>query len=214
MSSRASSHSAALRVDRSSIALKRAFDLIGVLIGLVAVFPLMLVIAAAVKLDTRGPVFFRQRRVGRRGTHFEMLKFRTMVRDAELLRDSLTPHNEAMDGLFKIKDDPRVTRVGKLLRKTSLDELPQLLNVLRGEMSLVGPRPLVIDEDQRVTGWQRQRLELPPGMTGHWQLLGPARTSLLEMVAIDCKYVANWSLWKDIAILLKTVTHVVGRRGM
>jgi len=199
---------------RSSTALKRAFDLTGALIGLVAVSPLMLAIAAAVKLDTRGPVFFRQRRVGRHGAHFEMLKFRTMVRDAESLKESLIHHNEALEGLFKISDDPRITRVGKLLRKASLDELPQLLNVLRGEMSLVGPRPLVIDEDDRVKGWQRQRLELPPGMTGQWQILGPVRTSLSEMITIDYMYVANWSLWTDITILLRTATHVAGRRGL
>jgi lipopolysaccharide/colanic/teichoic acid biosynthesis glycosyltransferase len=199
---------------RSSVTLKRAFDLTVALIGLVAVFPLMLAMAIAVKLDTSGPVFFRQQRVGRRGVHFEMLKFRTMVRDAEALKDSLTHHNEAREGLFKIINDPRITRVGKFLRKTSLDELPQLLNVLRGEMSLVGPRPLILEEDSRVKGWQRQRLELPPGMTGQWQILGPVRTSLSEMVAIDYLYVTNWSLWTDITILFRTLTHVLGRRGL
>jgi lipopolysaccharide/colanic/teichoic acid biosynthesis glycosyltransferase len=199
---------------RSSMVLKRTFDFVVTLAGLVAIAPIVFVIAVAIKLDTRGPVLFRQRRVGRHGAHFEMLKFRTMVRDAESLKDSLAGHNEALEGLFKIKDDPRITRVGKLLRRTSLDELPQLLNVLRGDMSLVGPRPLIVDEDNRVRGWQRRRLELLPGMTGHWQLLGPARTSLLEMITIDCAYVVNWSLWTDIAILLKTMTHVVGRRGL
>jgi len=107
-----------------------------------------------------------------------------------------------------------VTRVGRLLRKSALDELPQLLNILRGEMSLVGPRPLVTDEDQRVEGWHRRRLELTPGMTGHWQILGPTRVPLSEMVAIDYLYVANWSLWTDMKILLRTVPHVVRRRGV
>jgi len=199
---------------RSSAAVKRAFDLLGVSIGLLAALPLMIVIAAAIKLDSRGPVFFRQLRVGRRGQRFHMLKFRTMIPEAEALKDSLRHRNEAQEGLFKIIDDPRVTRVGGFLRKSALDELPQLLNILRGEMSLVGPRPLVIEEDERIEGWHRQRLELMPGMTGHWQILGPARVPLREMVAIDYLYVANWSLWTDIKILLRTVPHVIGRRGL
>jgi exopolysaccharide biosynthesis polyprenyl glycosylphosphotransferase len=199
---------------RSSAAVKRAFDLAGASIGLLAVSPLMIAIAIAIKLDSRGPVFFRQLRVGRRSERFHMLKFRTMVPDAESMKDLLRDRNEAQDGLFKIVDDPRITRVGKLLRKSALDELPQLFNILRGEMSLVGPRPLVIEEDERIEGWSRQRLELLPGMTGHWQILGPARVPLREMVAIDYLYVANWSLWTDIKILLRTVPHVIGRRGM
>jgi exopolysaccharide biosynthesis polyprenyl glycosylphosphotransferase len=199
---------------RSSSVVKRSFDLIGATIGLVAVSPLLAAIAVAIKLDSRGPVFFRQLRVGQHGERFHMLKFRTMVPDAEALKDSLRHRNEAQDGLFKIIDDPRITRVGSFLRKSALDELPQLFNILKGEMSLVGPRPLVIEEDQRVEGWHRRRLELTPGMTGHWQILGPARVPLAEMVAIDYLYVANWSLWKDVKILLRTVPHVLGRRGL
>jgi exopolysaccharide biosynthesis polyprenyl glycosylphosphotransferase len=199
---------------RSSAAVKRAFDLVGVTIGIVALLPLMVAVAVAIKLDSRGPVFFRQLRVGRRGRRFYMLKFRTMVPNAEQLKDSLRDRNEAQEGLFKIADDPRITRVGRFLRKSALDELPQLLNILRGEMSLVGPRPLVVEEDERIEGWQRQRLELLPGMTGHWQILGPARVPLREMVAIDYLYVANWSLWTDLKILLRTVPHVIGRRGL
>jgi exopolysaccharide biosynthesis polyprenyl glycosylphosphotransferase len=199
---------------RSSAAVKRAFDLIGASLGLLAVSPLLAMIAVAIKLDSRGPVFFRQLRVGQHGERFYMLKFRTMVPDAEALKDALRDRNEAQEGLFKIADDPRVTRVGGFLRKSALDELPQLFNILKGEMSLVGPRPLVIEEDQRVEGWHRRRLELMPGMTGHWQILGPARVPLAEMVAIDYLYVANWSLWKDVKILLRTVPHVLGRRGI
>jgi exopolysaccharide biosynthesis polyprenyl glycosylphosphotransferase len=199
---------------RSSAMIKRVFDLVGAAAGLLAVAPLMLAITVAVKLDSRGPVFFRQLRVGRHGERFHVFKFRTMVADAETLKSSLVHRNEACEGLFKIADDPRVTRVGKLLRKTALDELPQLLNVLRGEMSLVGPRPLVIEEDQRIEGWHRRRLELMPGMTGQWQILGAMRVSLREMVAIDYLYAANWSLWTDIKILLRTVPHVIRRRGM
>ena len=199
---------------RSSRIVKRAFDLLGALLGLLTVSPLLGAIAVAIKLDGRGPVFFRQLRVGQHGERFYMLKFRTMVPDAEALKDSLRDRNEAQEGLFKIADDPRVTRVGGFLRKSALDELPQLFNILRGQMSLVGPRPLVIEEDQRVEGWHRRRLELTPGMTGHWQILGPARVPLGEMVAIDYLYVANWSLWTDIKILLRTVPHVLGRRGL
>jgi exopolysaccharide biosynthesis polyprenyl glycosylphosphotransferase len=199
---------------RSSARVKRVFDLLGAALGLLAISPLMVAIAVAIKLDSRGPVFFRQLRVGRDGQSFHMLKFRTMVRDAEALKDALRNRNEAQEGLFKIADDPRITRVGRLLRKSALDELPQLFNIIRGEMSLVGPRPLVIEEDQRVEGWHRRRLELMPGMTGHWQILGPARVPLREMVAIDYLYVANWSLWTDLKILLRTVPHVLGRRGL
>ncbi len=199
---------------RSSAAVKRAFDLLGATIGLLVVAPLMILIAVAVKLDSRGPVLFRQLRVGEHGKRFHMLKFRTMVPDAEAMKDSLRDLNEAQEGLFKIAEDPRVTRTGRFLRKSALDELPQLLNIIKREMSLVGPRPLVIDEDVRVEGWHRRRLELLPGMTGHWQILGPARVPLREMVAIDYLYVANWSLWADIKILLRTLPHVIARRGL
>jgi exopolysaccharide biosynthesis polyprenyl glycosylphosphotransferase len=200
---------------RSSTMVKRGFDLCVALLGLLAVAPLMAVIALAIKIEARGKgsVFFKQCRVGRHGRHIGVYKFRTMVPEAEQMKDSLRHRNEA-DGLFKIADDPRITRVGKLLRGSALDELPQLFNIVRGEMSLVGPRPLVVDEDQHVTGWYRRRLELMPGMTGPWQILGPSRVPLKEMVAIDYLYVANWSLWGDVKILLRTVPHVLGRRGV
>jgi exopolysaccharide biosynthesis polyprenyl glycosylphosphotransferase len=199
---------------RSSTAVKRAFDLLGASIGLLAVSPLLIAIAIAIKLDSRGPIFFRQLRVGRFGQRFYMLKFRTMVQNADAMKDSLRHRNEAQEGLFKIAADPRTTRVGRFLRKSALDELPQLLNIVKGEMSLVGPRPLVIEEDRRIEGWNRRRLELMPGMTGPWQILGPARVPLSEMVAMDYLYVANWSLWTDVKILLRTVPHVFGGRGL
>jgi exopolysaccharide biosynthesis polyprenyl glycosylphosphotransferase len=199
---------------RSSAAVKRSFDLACASIGLLAVSPFMLAAAVAIKLDSRGPVFFRQLRVGRHGEHFHILKFRTMVANAEELKDSLRDRNEAQEGLFKIVDDPRITRAGRFLRTTALDEMPQLLNILKGDMSLVGPRPLIVEEDIRVEGWHRRRLELTPGMTGHWQILGPARVPLAEMVAIDYLYVANWSLWTDMKILLRTVPYVMGRNGL
>jgi exopolysaccharide biosynthesis polyprenyl glycosylphosphotransferase len=200
-------------LSRSSRVVKRSLDLVGAIVGLAIMTPFMALTALAIKLDSRGPILFRQTRVGRGGAHFEMLKFRTMVDGADTLKPELLARNEA-SGLFKIADDPRVTRVGRLLRRTSLDEIPQLLNVLHGNMSLVGPRPLVVDEDQCITGLDRRRLHLTPGMTGRWQILGSARIPLSEMVKIDYLYVANWSLWEDIKILVQTLSFVVLRRGL
>jgi exopolysaccharide biosynthesis polyprenyl glycosylphosphotransferase len=194
--------------------MKRGLDTLGATLGLVVASPLLFAIALAVKLDSRGPVLFRQQRVGRGGRRFCIYKFRTMTADADARKAALRDANEAGDGLFKIRDDPRVTRVGRVLRRTSLDELPQLLNVLRGEMSLVGPRPLIVDEDERIEGWHRRRLRLTPGMTGSWQVLGSARVPLQEMVALDYLYIVNWSVWQDMQILLRTVGVVLRRRGL
>jgi exopolysaccharide biosynthesis polyprenyl glycosylphosphotransferase len=200
-------------LSRSSRALKRAFDLAAGGIMLIAVAPIMAAIALAIRLDSPGGVLFRQTRIGRDGQPFEIFKFRSMSADAEERKRELLHLNET-DGLFKIAADPRVTRIGRFIRSTSLDELPQLLNVVRGEMSLVGPRPLVVDEDAKVAGLDRARLHLTPGMTGHWQILGSARVPLDEMVGIDYLYVANWSLWTDIKILLRTVRYVFSRGGV
>jgi exopolysaccharide biosynthesis polyprenyl glycosylphosphotransferase len=198
---------------RSSQITKRVFDICGAVPGLIAISPVIVVIAILIKLDSRGPVFFRQVRVGREGKKFRMWKFRTMIVGADERKAELAALNEA-DGLFKIADDPRITRIGSILRKYSLDELPQLFNVLCGEMSLVGPRPLILDEDARITGLDRRRLHLLPGMTGHWQILGSARIPLTEMVKLDYRYVAGWSLWSDVKILVRTVPYVIARRGM
>jgi exopolysaccharide biosynthesis polyprenyl glycosylphosphotransferase len=199
---------------RSSQILKRGFDLAGATLGLIVLAPLMAMIAIAIKLDSRGPVFFRQPRMGKDDETFRIYKFRTMVADADRQRAALAHRNEAGGGLFKIEDDPRITRVGSFLRRTSLDELAQLLNVVQGDMSLVGPRPLVLDEDCRIEGWERRRMLLPPGATGMWQILGSARIPMSEMVKIDYLYGANWSLWLDIKILLRTIPFVLGRRGL
>jgi exopolysaccharide biosynthesis polyprenyl glycosylphosphotransferase len=198
---------------RSSRAVKRAIDLAGAGIGLALLAPFGALVAAAIKLDSSGPVFFRQRRVGRDGHVFEMFKFRSMFDGAEAHREALAELNET-GGLFKIGSDPRITRIGKWLRRASLDELPQLINVMRGEMSLVGPRPLVLDEDRLVEGRHRGRLTLAPGMTGPWQVLGPRRPPLSEMVKTDYLYAATWSLWGDLKIMLRTLGHVVARRGL
>jgi exopolysaccharide biosynthesis polyprenyl glycosylphosphotransferase len=199
-------------LDSRQRAVKRSFDLAGALVLLVLLSPLMVLFALAVRCTSAGPILFRQTRVGRDGRHFRVFKFRSMIADAEARKAELRARNEA-DGLFKIEDDPRITRVGRFLRRTSLDELPQLFNVVSGEMSLVGPRPLVVDEDERIEGHYRRRLHLTPGMTGPWQVLGSARIPLREMMSIDYLYVANWSLWGDVKILLRTVPVVMLRRG-
>ncbi len=200
-------------LSRSSTALKRGFDLIGASLALVVFAPLMAVLSIAIRLDSKGPALFSQTRIGRGGEPFQMLKFRTMAVSADEEKEMLSARNEAKEGLFKISDDPRVTRVGRLIRRTSLDELPQLFNVIKGEMSLVGPRPLILEEDELILGWQRSRLELVPGVTGPWQLLGPHRVSLDEMVKLDYIYVGRWSVWNDAKILLRTALHAVGLRG-
>ena len=173
----------------------------------------MAFVGLAVRLDSRGGVLFKQARIGRNGKTFHIHKFRTMTTDAEARKEELLAENEAV-GLFKIADDPRVTRAGRFLRGTSLDELPQLWDVFCGRMSLVGPRPLIAEETERIGGWHRRRLELVPGMTGPWQVLGGARIPLDEMSQLDDLYAANWSLWTDIKILLRTIPFVLARRGL
>ena len=199
---------------RSSRILKRAMDLTISAAALVVLGPLFAVITIAIKLDSRGPVLYRQTRIGRHGQPFEMVKFRTMYERAHEQRERLAHLNGASGGLFKIQNDPRVTRVGRFLRSFSIDELPQLWNVLRGQMSLVGPRPLVTEEDRLIEGWHRQRLELTPGMTGYWQVLGSARVPLEDMVRLDYSYVQNWSAWEDVMLLMRTVPLVARRRGV
>lgn len=201
------------RMTRSSRLVKRALDVSAAAIGLTLLSPVMAAVAIAIKFDSAGPVFYRQRRIGLDGTPFGMFKFRTMVDGADRQKEALRTQNETV-GLFKIADDPRITRVGRVLRGCSMDELPQLMNVLLGNMSLVGPRPLVPDEDENITGWYRRRSHITPGITGVWQLHGPVRIPLHEMVKIDYTYVANWSLWSDVKILMRTVPHILGRRGL
>ena len=197
---------------RSSRILKRVFDLVVAVVLLLVFAPLMLAVALAVKLSSPGTVVFRQTRIGRNGEAFEMLKFRTMVMGADERKHELRHRNEAPP-LFKIANDPRTTRVGRFLRRHSLDELPQLVNVLRGEMSIVGPRPLVVDEDRVFTGWQRLRYRVAPGITGPWQVLGSGRVPFDDMVTLDYLYCANWSLWLDLKIMARTVPYVMRRRS-
>jgi exopolysaccharide biosynthesis polyprenyl glycosylphosphotransferase len=191
---------------------KRAFDVLAAGLALLALAPAIAIVAVAIRLDSPGPILFRQVRVGRGGRRFQMLKFRSMVADAEHRKIALAERNEAV-GFFKVTDDPRITRVGRLLRRTSIDEIPQFWNVMRGEMSIVGPRPLILDEDERIVGLDRSRLHLTPGMTGPWQVLGSSRIPMSEMVSLDYVYVTNWSLWLDAKLLLRTFSHVLARRG-
>jgi lipopolysaccharide/colanic/teichoic acid biosynthesis glycosyltransferase len=197
---------------RSSRMLKRAMDLLiaGPLLVLAA--PLLGLMALAIKLDSRGPVFFTQERVGRAERHFRVYKLRTMTVDAERRRAELVAQSTD-SGWLKLDHDPRVTRIGRWLRRSSLDELPQLWNVVRGEMSLVGPRPLIPAEDEHVQGWARRRLDLTPGITGYWQVLGRTRIPFEEMVKLDYLYVMNWSLWEDVRLMLRTLPVVIGGRG-
>lgn len=196
----------------TSRGIKRAFDLFIAASVLLISAPVMLLMAIAIRLDTRGPVLFKQARVGRGGKQFLLFKFRTMSTDAEARQDELMKQSRDPNWL-DLAEDPRVTGVGRFLRRTSLDELPQLINVLRGEMSLVGPRPLPEAEDAMVNGYARGRLDLTPGVTGLWQVLGRTVIPFDEMVKLDYVYVTNWSLWLDLRLLLQTLPAVLGRRG-
>jgi exopolysaccharide biosynthesis polyprenyl glycosylphosphotransferase len=206
-----------LRLARSAQMLKRTMDVLVSAVGLLLLAPLWIAIAVAIKLDSRGPVLFRQVRMGFEGKTFRIYKFRTMVADADQRKPEFAHLNKhAAEGgdprMFKIEDDPRITRVGRFLRRHSLDELPQLLNVLKGEMSLVGPRPLILDEDRYVQDWARQRLNLKPGITGLWQVLGNSVIPFQEMVNLDYAYVTSWSLYGDLRLLLRTLPYF-GKRS-
>jgi exopolysaccharide biosynthesis polyprenyl glycosylphosphotransferase len=206
------------RLSRSSMLLKRTFDLALTIPGLVALIPVFALIALLIKRDSPGPVFFRQVRMGCNGQTFRIWKFRTMRADADERKPEVAHLNKhLLDGgdprMFKIPDDPRETRIGRLLRRHSLDELPQLFNVLRGEMSLVGPRPLILDEDRHVLEWARQRLNLKPGCTGPWQVQGGSAIPFEEMVRLDYLYVTGWSTFGDLKLVVRTVPILLGTHG-
>jgi exopolysaccharide biosynthesis polyprenyl glycosylphosphotransferase len=202
-----------LQLTRAQAAAKRACDVVVSAIGLLALLPLFAVVAAAIKATSPGPVIFRQERVGLRGRPFTLLKFRTMCAGADLMLEDLRDRNEADGPLFKLREDPRVTRVGAVLRRYSIDELPQLWNVLKGEMSLVGPRPPLAGEVALYEEWQLDRLEVRPGITGLWQVSGRSELSFEDYVRLDLFYVENWSIAYDLFILSKTVPLLVSTRG-
>jgi len=198
----------ALHLSRSSAFVKRSFDVVGATIALVILSPVLAIAALAIKLDSSGPALFKQLRMGVGDKPFRILKLRTMVNDAESRKPALAhlnKHNGHDRRMFKIDDDPRTTRVGSFLRRYSIDELPQLWNVLRGEMSLVGPRPLILEEDRFVRQWRRRRLALKPGITGLWQVLGRDSISFEDMVRLDYVYVTSWSLGGDLRLILRTI---------
>ncbi len=193
--------------------LKRSFDIVVSSVVLLVASPAFVVVSAMIKATSAGPTFFRQKRTGRDEQTFSMMKFRTMVHDAESRRHELDHLNEVDGPLFKVVNDPRVTRVGRVLRKTSLDEFPQLINVWKGDMSLVGPRPFVVSEAMKIEGWARKRFEARPGMTGLWQVSGRNELSHLELCRLDYLYVASWSFWWDMQILWQTPATIFRGRG-
>jgi len=196
-----------------NVRLKRAFDIAVASLGIVGGLPIWLCVMGAIAIDSRGPVFYRQVRIGKEGVEFSMYKFRSMFVDADARLKELEGQNEATGPLFKMKEDPRVTRVGKWLRKYSIDEFPQLLNVLRGDMSLVGPRPPLPREAVEYADQHWRRMEVLPGMTGLWQVSGRSGLSFDEMVRLDLYYIENWSLGFDLSILMRTIPAVLFARG-
>ena len=192
---------------------KRAIDIIGAGSGLLLLSPVIAIVACAVKFTSKGPVFFSQKRVGKNGELFDMYKFRSMVVNAEELKEKLAHQNEMSGPMFKMKDDPRVTKVGKFIRKTSLDELPQLWNVLKGDMSLVGPRPSLPKEVEQFDSWMFKRLTVRPGLTCYWQVSGRNNIDFEDWMKLDVKYVEERSLWIDIKLIFKTVLVLFGDKN-
>ncbi len=193
--------------------LKRPFDIVASLIGLAILSPVLIAISLAVKLDSRGPVLFRQIRVGKDGSEFWFYKFRSMVVDAEAQKKTLMHLNELEGPVFKISNDPRITKVGTFLRRTSLDELPQFLNVLKGDMSLVGPRPPLPNEVEKYEAWQREKLTVVPGITCLWQISGRNHIGFTEWMRLDIEYIRRQSLGLDVKILSRTLPAVLSRKG-
>jgi exopolysaccharide biosynthesis polyprenyl glycosylphosphotransferase len=202
-----------ISLERGPRLIKRIIDIIGALCALLIFSPVMGLVALAIRLENDGPILFRQERLGEKSKPFDVIKFRSMRVGAEAEQESLAALNEADGPIFKIKDDPRSTRVGRFIRKTSLDELPQFINVLRGEMSLVGPRPPLESEVAEYQSWQRKRLQVKPGMTGLWQVSGRSDLTFDEMCLLDIYYIENWSLWLDVRLILRTIPMIFIRRG-
>ncbi|MBU3142597.1 sugar transferase [Clostridium sp. CF012] len=192
---------------------KRIIDIVGALCGILLLSPLMVVVSIWIKLDSVGPAFFSQERVGQYGRGFMMYKFRSMCSDAESLVEELQEKNEVLGPMFKIKKDPRITKIGRFIRKTSIDELPQLFNILKGEMSLVGPRPSLPREVAQFTSFQKQRLIGKPGLTCYWQVMGRSSLGFEEWMELDIKYIEDRSLWVDVKLIFKTFRVLFGDRN-
>ena len=193
--------------------IKRLIDVVCSFLGVLVLSPLFIIIAIIIKTTSKGPVFFSQRRVGKNGKEFDMYKFRSMVVNAEELKEKLAAQNEMSGPMFKMKDDPRVTKVGKFIRKTSIDELPQLWNVLKGDMSLVGPRPSLPKEAAQFEEWMYRRLEVKPGLTCYWQVSGRNNIDFEDWMKLDIKYVDERSTWIDIKLIFKTVGVLFGDKN-
>lgn len=192
---------------------KRALDVIASFLGLVILSPILLIVAILIKLESKGPAIFAQSRIGLNGKEFKMYKFRSMVQNAEELKEKLAKQNEMSGPMFKIKNDPRVTKVGKFIRKTSIDELPQLLNILKGDMTLVGPRPSLQREVEKFESWMLKRLEVKPGLTCYWQVSGRNNIDFYEWMKLDLKYVNDMGFWLDIKLIFKTVAVLFGDKN-
>jgi len=201
------------QLDNTQWALKRMLDVVGSLVGLLLCIPLFMVVAAAIKLTSPGPILFGQKRVGTDGKVFICHKFRSMYQDAEQRQAELEAQNEADGAIFKMQNDPRITPVGRFIRRLSIDELPQLIDVLKGDMSLVGPRPLPMRDFLLMSDLHKKRLSTIPGITGYWQISGRSNLSFEEMVRLDLYYIENWELFLDIKIILKTVKVIMRREG-
>ena len=193
--------------------IKRLIDVVCSFLGVLVLSPLFIIIAIIIKATSKGPVFFSQKRVGKNGKEFDMYKFRSMVVNAEELKEKLASQNEMSGPMFKMKDDPRVTKVGKFIRKTSIDELPQLWNILKGDMSLVGPRPSLPKEVAQFEGWMYRRLEVKPGLTCYWQVSGRNNIDFEDWMKLDIKYVDERSTWVDIKLIFKTVGVLFGDKN-
>lgn len=205
----------ATKEERSSLyeIIKRTIDIVISGIALIILSPVLLVVGICIKLESKGPIFFSQKRVGLNGEEFNMFKLRSMVVNAEELKEKLTSQNEMAGPMFKMKDDPRITNVGKFIRKTSIDELPQLFNILRGEMSLVGPRPSLPNEVKEFEPWMLKRLEVKPGLTCYWQVMGRNTIQFEDWMRLDVKYVNERNLWIDIKLIFKTVFVLFGDKN-
>lgn len=192
---------------------KRTMDIVASLFGLIILSPLLIIVSILIKLESAGPILFKQERVGLRGKHFIMYKFRSMVINAEELKAKLESQNEMSGPMFKIKNDPRVTKVGKFIRKTSIDELPQLINILKGEMSIVGPRPSLPKEVDMFEGWMLRRLDAKPGLTCYWQVRGRNNIGFEEWMRMDVDYVSKRNIWIDIKLIFRTVVLLFGDKN-